>query len=90
MVLVLAGCEDSEPEQTPKEVIEQVNADGTITDQQAEILSTTKVLYVSGLKSISDRQAESLSQVVETLMLNGLTSISDKQAEILSKAARQR
>ena len=32
IALVLAGCGDSEPEQTPKEVIEQVNADGTITD----------------------------------------------------------
>ena len=39
IVLLLTGCGDSEPEQTSKEVIEQVNADGTITDPQAEILS---------------------------------------------------
>ena len=41
-------------------------------------------MFLNGLTSITDEQAESLSKV-RTLVLNGLTSITDKQAESLSK-----
>ena len=85
IVLVLAGCGDREPEQTPNEVIKQVNANGTITDPQAEILSKIEgPLYLNGLTSISDKQAESLNNI-RSISLNGLTSITDQQARSLSK-----
>ena len=44
-------------------------------------------LYLAGLTSITDEQAESLSKVEVSLHLAGLTSITDEQAEILSKVA---
>jgi hypothetical protein len=43
-----------------------------------------KWLYLNGLTSITDEQAEILSKV-EGLELTGLTSITDEQAESLSK-----
>jgi hypothetical protein len=60
IVLVLAGC----GEQTPEEIIKQVNSSGTISDEQAESLSQLDDVNLDGLSSITDEQAESLSKVV--------------------------
>jgi hypothetical protein len=71
-------------EQTSKEIINQVNASGTITDEQAETLGKIEMFSLDGLTSITDEQAESLSKL-KLLHLDGLTSITDEQAESLSK-----
>jgi len=58
----------------------------TITDKQAEYLSThKKSLYLCSLVSITDKQAEYLSKHRAELKLNGLVSITDKQAESFSE-----
>ena len=87
-VLVLAGC----GEQTAEEIMKEVNAHGTLTVRQAEIIvqnqeqsAHDQPLYLNGLTSINDAQAESLGKS-PWLLLNGLTSINDQQAESLSKA----
>ena len=78
-MLVLAGCGDREPEQTPNEVIKQVNANGTITDPQAEMLSKIEgTLYLNGLSSITDEQAESLSKVENLKISEDLQPLIDK------------
>ncbi len=99
--LVLAGCgEPSGEDQSLDEIIEQVNASGTITDEQAESLSKAWNHYLKGKSSITDKQNKILVEKrdlnaqwgllieedrVEWLDLCGLTSITDKQAESLSK-----
>ena len=84
--LVLAGCgEPSGEDQSLDEIIEQVNASGTITDEQAESLSKVgSPIHLCGLTAISDEQAKILSRL-NGLALNSLTSITDLQAESLSK-----
>ena len=97
--LLAVGCDDKQGppkefiHQTVGEIMEEVNATGTITDAQAEILSTVewgtslgRVEYITlnDLITITDAQAESLSKV-DQLYLGGLTSITDAQAESLSK-----
>jgi hypothetical protein len=59
---------------------------GRITDEQAERLAKSQIslYFLTGLTSITDNQAESLSKV-ESLTLNGLTTITDKQAESLGE-----
>jgi hypothetical protein len=99
--LVLAGCgEPSGEDQSLDEIIEQVNASGTMTDEQAESLSKAWKHYLKGKSSITDKQNKILEEKrdldaqwgllieedrVEWLDLCGLTSITDKQAESLSK-----
>ena len=99
--LVLAGCgEPSGEDQSRDEIIEQVNASGTMTDKQAESLSKAWNHYLKGKSSITDKQNKILEEKrdlaarwgllieedrVEWLDLCGLTSITDKQAESLSK-----
>jgi uncharacterized protein YecA (UPF0149 family) len=56
-----------------------------ITDTQAEMLSGVEELYLKWLKSITDRQARSLSKVKEFLDLSWLRKISDEQAKSLAK-----
>ena len=70
-----------------------------ITDEAAEILADSEVRLgeftspnttnfdLSGLTSLTDAAAESLSKVSEGLSLNGLTSLSDAAAESLSKVS---
>ena len=73
-------------EQTSEEIIKQVNASGTITDEQAETLGKIKIFSLDGLTSITDEQAESLSKINgNVIYLDGLTSITDKQAQSFSK-----
>ena len=59
---------------------------GKITDEQAERLAKSQIslYFLTGLTSITDKQAESLNKV-ESLTLNGLTTINDKQAESLGE-----
>ena len=99
--LVLAGCgEPSGEDQSLDEIIEQVNASGTMTDEQVESLSKAWNHYLKGKSSITDKQNKILEEKrdldaqwgllieedrVEWLDLCGLTSITDKQAESLSK-----
>ncbi len=66
-MLVLTGCGDREPEQaatkqTPiREIIHQVNASGTITDQQAKSLSKIPFFPIlNDLTSITDKKSEGL------------------------------
>ena len=97
--LLVVGCnkKQSPPKelihQTVGEIMEEVNATGTITDAQAEILSTVewgtslgRVEHITliDLITITDAQAEILSKV-DQLYLGGLTSITDAQAESFSK-----
>lgn len=56
----------------------------SITNRQAEILSSVEHLHLTGLSTITDQQAEILSNVT-VLSLAALTSITDKQVESLSK-----
>ena len=75
------------------EIIKEVNASGTITNEQAESLSKVEILNLNGRTSITNEQAESLILKginltlygVHELSLNGLTSITDAQAESMSK-----
>ena len=87
IAVLLAGCEEPTPPslEAIQEIINQVNQSGKITDEQAEILSKIEgPLYLNGLTSISDKQAESLNNI-RSISLNGLTSITDRQARSLSK-----
>jgi len=88
IALVLAGCNSEQPEalsfMEKRELINQINSNGEMTDEQAESLSGVDYLNLQGLTSITDVQAESLSGVSD-LDLLGLTSITDAQAESLSK-----
>jgi len=93
IVLLLAGCGESDQlidgiadQPSWKEIRDEVNSSGTITDAQAVVLSENKLpmLYLDGLTSITDKQAEILSKF-ENIYLNGLISITDKQAELLCK-----
>jgi len=82
IVLVLAGC----GEQSPEEMIKQVNSSGTISDEQAESLSKVMDLDLNGLTSITDEQAGSSSKIYPGILhLNGLNAITDKQAKSLSR-----
>lgn len=56
----------------------------SITNRQAEILSSVEHLHLTGLSTITNQQAEILSNVT-VLSLAALTSITDKQVESLSK-----
>ena len=78
-IVLLLGCQ-----QQPKEILKEVNATGSMTDSQAEILSNEKYLNLRTLKVLSDRQAEHLSKV-PNLSLPGITTLTDQQAESLSK-----
>ena len=73
-VVLLAGCE----EPTPEDIMEQVNATGTITDQQAESLSKATYLDLNGLTSITDQQAASLSKVYDLEISETLQPLIDK------------
>ena len=86
-VLVLAGC----GEQTAEDIMKEVNAHGTLTVRQAEIIvqnqeqsAHDQPLYLNGLTSINDAQAESLGKS-PWLLLNGLTSMTDTQAKSFTK-----
>ena len=64
-VVLLAGC----GEQTAEEIMKEVNAHGTLTVRQAEIIvqnqeqsAHDRPLYLNGLTSINDAQAESLGK----------------------------
>ena len=82
--VLISGCE--EPIQTRAEIIKQIDATGTITDAQAEILSKALVpLELNELTSITDEQAEILSKAEVYIKLDGVTSITNEQAESLSK-----
>ena len=99
--LVLAGCgEPSGEDQSLDEIIEQVNASGTITDEQAESLSKAWNHYLKGKSSLTDKQNKILEEKrdlnaqwgllieedrVEWLDLCGLTALSDEQAKSLSR-----
>ena len=75
-VVLLAGCE----EPTPEEILKQFYATGTITDEQAEILSNANlILQIHGLTSITDEEAESLGKL-RGLSLPVLTSITDRKS----------
>ena len=78
--LVFLGCKV----QTPREIIQEVDGTGKITDRQAESLGAARVLSLNGLTSITDSQAERLSDA-GNLGLNGLTSITDVQAKCFRK-----
>ena len=84
IVLPLAGCGETEQEAI-KRIKDEVKSSGTITDQQAETLSKSRMPNLGSLTSITDKQAESLSEIDYHLGLGGLTSISDEQAESLSR-----
>ena len=80
-VVLVSGCDQP----TPREIYKKVDATGRITDEQAEFLSSNwQYIFLDGLTSITDKQAEILSKA-EHLILNGLSSITDPQAEHLSK-----
>ena len=86
-VLVLAGC----GEQTAEDIMKEVNDHGTLTVRQAEIIvqnqeqsAHDQPLYLNGLTSINDAQAESLGKS-PWLLLNGLTSMTDTQAKSFTK-----
>ena len=68
-IVLLLGCQ-----QQPKEILKEVNATGSMTDSQAEILSNEKYLSLRTLKVLSDRQAEHLSKV-PSLGLPGITTL---------------
>ena len=53
----------------------------SITDEQAERLTSINTLWLPGLKKITDKQAEYLSNV--NYLILGLTSITDEQMRIL-------
>ena len=57
----------------------------SITDEQAESLSQVERLYLNGLTSLNETQAESLSKNVSHLIFTGLKFITDAQAETLRK-----
>ena len=84
IVLLLAGCGETEQDAI-KRIKDEDKSSGTITDQQAETLSKSRMLNLGSLTSITDKQAESLSEIDYHLGLGGLTSISDEQAESLSR-----
>ena len=84
--LLLAGCGEQLPEQSPSEILRELDATGKITDAQMELLVRDGADYLpytsqlTRLTSITDAQAESLSEL-PALSLGGLTSITDVQAE---------
>ncbi len=94
MGFALVGVTIHWTEQTPEEIIKEVNASGSMADRQADILSNEKTSpeyrgdtsFRLRLTSITDAQAESLIRV-RGLCLDGLTSISDDQAKILGNVA---
>ena len=45
---------------------------------------TREPIFINGLTSCSDEQAEAISKCQRDVFINGVTSITDKQAEILS------
>ena len=85
----VVGCEEPKPLSLEEiqEIKNLVNQSGKITNNQAERLSKVQgFLVLTGLTSITDAQAESLSKVLGGwLSLDGLTSITDQQVESLSK-----
>ena len=74
-----------------KGIMETVNKLGTITDEQAELLSNICIanddqeLRLNGVTSLTDKQVEWLSKA-ESIQLNGLTSITEKQADFLDSS----
>ncbi len=72
LVLLLAGCGETDQlkdgiadQSSWKEIRDEVNSSGTITDEQAVVLSENKLplLSLDGLTSITDKQADSLSKM---------------------------
>ena len=86
-IVLLAGCGSEETVQTQDEIIKPGNTTEMLNADQAESLRKVNKVYVNGLTSITDLQAEFISKIkIEgNLPLNGLTSLTDQQAESLSK-----
>ena len=92
MGFALIGVTIHWTQQTPEEIIKEVNASGSMTDRQADILSNEKTSpeyrgdtsFRLRLTSITDAQAESLSKVT-FLELNGVTSLTNAQVKLLSQ-----
>ena len=83
MLLVLAGCGE---QLTERQLLYRVNAYGTITDKQAEIVSKAKKLFLNGLTSITDEQAESLGKVGNLWISKACQPLIDKyQDELAAK-----
>ena len=91
--LLLAGCDEQPAEQSPSEIcseiLDELDATGKLTDAQMELMvrehSDSLWDPLRRLTSITDSQAESLSELPYELWLDNLPSITDKQAESLSK-----
>ena len=74
VMVTFVGC----GEETTEEIIERVNSTGSITDEQAEILSKVPQLGLNGLTSVTDEQAESLSKVETLYISEDLQPLIDK------------
>ena len=85
LTFLCLGCGSDEPKQTSVGLIQQINASGIITDEQAKSLSKVGSIGLDGLTSITDAQAEILSKGNYMSLYLGLTSITDEQAKSLSK-----
>ena len=93
MGFALVGVAMHWTQQTPEEIIKEVNASGRMTDRQADILSKEKTSpeyrgassFHLLLTSITDAQAESLSKV-DRVELNRLTSITADLADFTCDA----
>ena len=91
-VLVLFGCDEQPTEQSPSEIcseiLDELDATGKLSDAQMEVMvrehSDSLWYPLRRLISITDSQAESLSELPYELWLDNLPSITDKQAESLS------
>lgn len=81
VVLLTAGA-------SLRKTLQQIGTNGAITDRQARRLCKNRWIEFDFLTSLTDRQAESLGKVEDSLSLDGLTSLTDRQAESLSGAPR--
>ena len=63
LTFLCLGCGSDEPKQTSVGLIQQINASGIITDEQAKSLSKVESLFLDGLTSITDAQLKSLRKV---------------------------
>ncbi len=71
------------PSQIQREIVNQINATGTITDAQAALLVIkSELIRLEGLTKIADSQANLLCNATE-LYLPNLPSITDEQANSL-------
>ena len=88
--LLLAGCDEQPPEQSPSEIyseiLDELRVTGKLSDAQMELMvredADSLGWAVRDLTSITDAQAESLSEL-HVLWLVDLPSITDAQAESL-------